>query len=1215
LFVGFLWSVYFCLPVILLALLLSPVKWVRAGVTEPVLINQNWWTPNGLINNIVVGNDGTTYLAGEFTGFVSPDTSSFACFDKQTNERKTNFPKVNGEVKTVVADGQGGWYIGGSFTQVGTEIRNGIAHILSDGQVDLNWNPNLELIQYVNDNSRYQLVKRVLAVGTFEGLLVNAIVVKDGVVYIGGNFNSVLNETRNNLAAIDVGGSVTSWNPNANGEVNTLAISNEIVYAGGSFTVIGGQSRSRLAAIDMGGSAISWNPGANGPVYSLVINNDTVYIGGEFNSVGSQARNYLAAIDVGGSVTSWDPNADASVQTLTVDNNTVYVGGKFTTIGDQNRNRLAAIEVGGSLTSWNPNVDGYSVGALAINNDIVYAGGEFTSVGSQTRNGLAVIEMNGSVVVTGPEVKNSVMAVAMGSDICVGGDSVVGDMVVRNHLAAIDAGGSLTSWNLSVNGPVTTLAIDKNIIYAGGYFTSVGGQTRNRLAAIDIGGSLTDWDPNVNDYVGALAINNDIVYAGGSFTSVGGQTRNRLAAIDIGGSLTDWDPSAGSNVYDLAINNDIVYAGGDFTTVGGQTRNRLAAIDIGGSVTDWNPNVGGNYVYVLSVDNNIIYAGGSFTSVGGQARNNLAAIDVGGSVTDWNPNVGDGVYTLAVNNDIVYAGGSFSTIGGTTRNNLAVIDINGSLASWNPNVSGGNFGGVYSLVFGNNRLYVGGDFGSISNTARPYLAVYSLGISDTTPPVMSETAATVTNNTATITWTTDEPANSLVRYGLTSSLGSATPITSTPTTSHSITLSSLIACTHYYYQTISTDAANNQTLGPINTLMTGGCGGETVNAPVVDYSYSQVTNNMGGDLSLNTTNTNISVTLPSNINTSLDPTTPIDIQVKLVETNPIMTNLSSPPDLITSDTNTNPNQLISSIFDIKTYITVGQTLASFTNNPTITLSYTDSQISGYDINTLSIYRHDGMSWSKLDTTNDTTNKLLRAQTPGFSLFAIFGQKPMTTNQSSNSSSPQPSNSPPDPNYCGNLKPALAPDLFQIDANGYGAKLFFTPLGDTSDYFISFSSMNTNAEEHGEQVTLLREGVQSHLINYLKPNTVYYFKVRGNNGCMPGEWSNIMQIKTTSSKSSLRKFYRYSPTPTTVFNTLKTNLTNLIKPTTKPSTIKLPTIKPIPTTKPSTTIQTPDANPIIKPTQSITYPTTQTTTPTQPSTSVNQQRKCFLWWCW
>ena len=580
----------------------------------------------------------------------------------------------------------------------------------------------------------------------------------------------------------------------------------------------------------------------------------------------------------------------------------------------------------------------------------------------------------------------------------------------------------------------------------------------------------------------------------------------------------------------------------------------------------------------------------------------------GGTLTSWNPDANGNVNTLAINNDVVYAGGGFTTIGGQIRNRLASISVGGSLTSWNPDAD--NY--VNNIAISNNNIYVGGEFDLISGVILPHLAIYA---PDTIAPTISNPSSTVTENTATITWTTDELASSMVRYGLTSSLGSTTPITSTSTTSHSITLSSLIACTHYYYQTISIDAANNQTLGAVNTLMTGGCGGETVDAPVVDYSYSQVTNNTGGTVSLNTTNTNISVTLPSNINTSLDPTTPIDIQVKLVETSPITTNLSSPPDLITTDTNTNPNQLISAIFDIKTYITVGQTLASFTNNPTITLSYTESQINGYDINTLSIYRHDGISWSKLNTTNDTTNKLLTAETPGFSLFAIFGQRPMATNQPSNPSSPQPSNSPPDPNYCGNLKPALAPDLFQIDVNGYGAKLFFTPLNDTSDYFISFSSMNTNAEEHGEQVTLLREGVKSHLINYLKPNTIYYFKVRGNNGCMPGEWSNIMKIKTTSSKTSSRKFYRYSPTPTTIFNTLKTNLTNLIRPT-KPSSVKLPTIKPIvPTTKPSTIIQTPNANPIIKPTQTTTYPTTQTTTPTQPTTSINQQRKCFLWWCW
>jgi len=676
-----------------------------------------------------------------------------------------------------------------------------------------------------------------------------------------------------------------------------------------------------------------------------------------------------------------------------------------------------------------------------------------------------------------------------------------------------------------------------------------------------------------------------------------------------GGTLTSWNPDANGNVNTLAINNDVVYAGGGFTTIGGQIRNRLASISVGGSLTSWNPDAD-NYVNNIAISNNNIYVGGEFDLISGVILPHLAIYapdTIAPTISNPSSTVTENTATITWTTDELASSmvryGLTSALGETTP----TTDTNPYVTFHSVTLSSLSACTTYSYQIvtvdasGNQTL------GSISE--------FKTDGCDVTPPTISNPSSTVTENTATITWTTDELASSMVRYGLTSSLGSTTPITSTSTTSHSITLSSLIACTHYYYQTISIDAANNQTLGAVNTLMTGGCGGETVDAPVVDYSYSQVTNNTGGTVSLNTTNTNISVTLPSNINTSLDPTTPIDIQVKLVETSPITTNLSSPPDLITTDTNTNPNQLISAIFDIKTYITVGQTLASFTNNPTITLSYTESQINGYDINTLSIYRHDGISWSKLNTTNDTTNKLLTAETPGFSLFAIFGQRPMATNQPSNPSSPQPSNSPPDPNYCGNLKPALAPDLFQIDVNGYGAKLFFTPLNDTSDYFISFSSMNTNAEEHGEQVTLLREGVQSHLINYLKPNTIYYFKVRGNNGCMPGEWSNIMKIKTTSSKTSSRKFYRYSPTPTTVFNTLKTNLTNLIRPT-KPSSVKLPTIKPIvPTTKPSTIIQTPNANPIIKPTQTTTYPTTQTTTPTQPTTSINQQRKCFLWWCW
>jgi hypothetical protein len=52
------------------------------------------------------------------------------------------FPKVDGEVHAIAADGTGGWYIGGIFTLVGTAWRNSLAHVLADGTVDPDWNPS-----------------------------------------------------------------------------------------------------------------------------------------------------------------------------------------------------------------------------------------------------------------------------------------------------------------------------------------------------------------------------------------------------------------------------------------------------------------------------------------------------------------------------------------------------------------------------------------------------------------------------------------------------------------------------------------------------------------------------------------------------------------------------------------------------------------------------------------------------------------------------------------------------------------------------------------------------------------------------------------------------------------------------------------------------------------------------------------------------------------
>ncbi len=79
---------------------------------------------------------------------------------------------------------------------------------------------------------------------------------------------------------------------------------------------------------------------------------------------------------------------------------------------------------------------------------------------------------------------------------------------------------------------------------------------------------------------------------------------------------------------------------------------------------------------------------------------------------------------------------------------------------------------------------------------------------DTTPPVISAVRVLNTSSSATITWTTSEPANGQIEYG-TSPYSSSTPLVPSLTTAHSITISGLSAATTYYYRILSGDEAGN----------------------------------------------------------------------------------------------------------------------------------------------------------------------------------------------------------------------------------------------------------------------------------------------------------------------------------------------------------------------------------------------------------------------
>lgn len=92
---------------------------------------------------------------------------------------------------------------------------------------------------------------------------------------------------------------------------------------------------------------------------------------------------------------------------------------------------------------------------------------------------------------------------------------------------------------------------------------------------------------------------------------------------------------------------------------------------------------------------------------------------------------------------------------------------------------------------------------------------------ETTPPVISSIASSnVTHNRATVTWSTNEAADTQVQYGPTTSYGSTTTLNTSLITSHSVNITSLNAGTTYHYRVVSNDQAGNQTISVDNTFTT-----------------------------------------------------------------------------------------------------------------------------------------------------------------------------------------------------------------------------------------------------------------------------------------------------------------------------------------------------------------------------------------------------------
>lgn len=661
--------------------------------------------------------DGRVYLGGPFN-VAGTTTGSAVPVNAQTGRlASADFPIVTGSVAATAPDGTGGWYVGGTFTQVGGLARSNLAHILADGTVDPGFNSG------ANDS-------------------VSAIAVSANAVYVGGAFTAVGGQARSRLAAFNKAGALLPWSPSANGTVKTLVISGSTLYAGGAFVAVNGAVRNHLAAIDANvGIVKQWNPGTSHDVFALAVSGSTIYVGGDFTDVGGTGRKFLVAFGTDGTLLAWNPHLNGFVHTLGISGNTLYVGGSFTFVGSTARRNAAALTADtGELLPWIPDPSG-PVHALRISGTTIYLGGDFRNAGfGAPRSRAAAFDTSGALLPWDPSTTGVADALAVaGNTVYVGGSFTAANAVFRTHLAALDANGALLPWIPGVAGAsqfvsasVSALLVSGSTVYVGGLFAVIGGGFHSNLAALDangIGQHIASFNPadssTLNSGVNALASNGNLLYAGGYFTEHLA-TYFKADAPGSAGQRVAYNPQINDVVFALAMEGGSLYVGGAFTSIGGAPRERLALFDATLDpprpfLQGWNVRAN-NWVTRLVTGSGQVYAAGFFTALdngsGSQVRNHFATVTASAAIPSWPAQPDLDVNLMAATAGAVYLAGNFTSIGGIARNRLAAIGTNGVLdANFHPQVAG--LSALPSVVAtANGKIYVGGDFTSIDGRPR-----------------------------------------------------------------------------------------------------------------------------------------------------------------------------------------------------------------------------------------------------------------------------------------------------------------------------------------------------------------------------------------------------------------------------------------------------------------------------------------------------------------
>ncbi len=484
------------------------------------------------IESVALQSDGKVLAGGNFTNTYGNCIARFnvnGTLDSSFNSGTG----ANGAVSAVALQPDGKVLIGGGyFTAVNGTNRNGIARLDANGTLDVSFNPGTGITDY----SSWALKLALQA---------------DGKVLVGGNFTTVNGANRNHIARLhangsldegfdpgsDLGRAVFSLALHADGKVlvgRPLAAGDPWpVPIGDGLALVNGTNqlgRARLHANgtrDSGFISTPFDPPLSaffhtedcfpdpsfGCYYGVVAAavlaqaDGKVLVGG--NSVTTITgelffyqvyRPLLARFTASGALeSSFEPVIGSELNALAQQpDGKILIGGYFSTTNDTHRN-IARLNMDGSLdNSFNPGAGANGrVAAIALQSDgRVLIGGDFTAVNGTNRDGIARLNSNGSLddsfnpapAVNGYPNRISAVAVQPDGKMLIGGDITAINGTNREHIARLEATGSLDTSFHPGTGPdarVRSIVLQPDgKVLIGGDFTTVNGVLRLYVARL-----------------------------------------------------------------------------------------------------------------------------------------------------------------------------------------------------------------------------------------------------------------------------------------------------------------------------------------------------------------------------------------------------------------------------------------------------------------------------------------------------------------------------------------------------------------------------------------------------------------------------------------------------------------------------------------------------------------------------------------------------------